>query len=115
MMDYKPMAQPMVSNLKKLRETSSDLGQEYPTMYRQLIRSLMYLIHTKSDIFFAVSALSRFICELRHTHWVATKHMLRYLRGSIGYGLIYSYDGGVMLHGYTNSDWEGSTVDRKST
>jgi hypothetical protein len=84
-------------------------------MYRQLIGSLMYLIHTKLDICFTMSALNQFMCEPRHTHWVAAKHVLIYLRGSIGYGLKYSSSGGVMLHGYTDSDWAGSVVDRKST
>jgi hypothetical protein len=62
-----------------------------------------------------VNALSQFIFELRHRHWVAAKHVLRYLRGSIAFGLKYSSSGGVLLHGYADSDWVGSSVDRKST
>jgi hypothetical protein len=58
MMDCKCMATPMVSNLKKLHETASDSDLVDPTMYRQLIGSLMYLVHTKLDIYFAMSALS---------------------------------------------------------
>lgn len=46
---------------------------------------------------------------------MATKHVLRYLWGTIGYGLKYTSSGGVMLHGFTNSDWVGSPVDRKIT
>jgi hypothetical protein len=53
--------------------------------------------------------------ELRHVHWMTTKHMLRYLRGTIAYGLRYVSGGDVKLQGYTNSDWAGSAVDRKST
>jgi hypothetical protein len=53
--------------------------------------------------------------EPRHVHWMVEKHMLRYLRGMIGYGLRYVSGGDVKLQGYTNSDWEGSVVDRKST
>jgi hypothetical protein len=48
-------------------------------------------------------------------HWVATKHVLRYLRGTIGFGMRYVGGDGVRLHGYSDSDWEGSAVDRKST
>jgi hypothetical protein len=54
----------------------------------------------------------RFTC---HVHWMAAKHMLRYLDGTIGYGLRYVSDGDVKLQGYTNSDWAGSVVDGKST
>ena len=43
------------------------------------------------------------------------KHILRYLRGTITYGLICTSSGGLFLHGYADADWEGSPVDRKST
>jgi hypothetical protein len=46
---------------------------------------------------------------------VAAKHILRHARGTITYGLRYTSTRGVMLHGYTDSDWMGSSVDRKST
>jgi hypothetical protein len=55
------MSTPMVSNLKKLNESDSGLDLVDPTMYRQLIGSLMYLIHTRQDICFAVNALSQFM------------------------------------------------------
>jgi hypothetical protein len=53
--------------------------------------------------------------EPRHVHWMATKHMLRYLDGMIGYGLRYVSGGDVKLQGYTDSDWVGSVVDQKNT
>jgi hypothetical protein len=43
-------------------------------------------------------------------HWVATKHVLRYLCGTIDYGLNYQRGDGVRLVGYTDSDWEGCVV-----
>lgn len=65
MMDYKSMATPMVSNLKKLHETAFDSNLVDPTMYKQLIGSLMYLVHTEPDICFTGSALSQFMSEPR--------------------------------------------------
>ena len=50
-----------------------------------------------------------------HRHWGAGKHILRYLHDTIAYGLRYASNGGVLLLGYTDSDWGGSIVDRKST
>ena len=50
-----------------------------------------------------------------NSHIMTVKHILRYVRGTIAYGLRYTSSGGVMLHGYTDSDWMGSVVDRKST
>ena len=58
MIDCKSMATPMVSNLKKLHETASSTDPVDSTMYRHLIGSLLYLVHTRPDICFAVSALS---------------------------------------------------------
>jgi hypothetical protein len=51
----------------------------------------------------------------KHIHMVAVKYILRYVRGTIAYGLRYTSSGGVILHGFTNSNWMGSVVDRKST
>jgi hypothetical protein len=59
MIDCNPMTTPMVMNMKKLSETSSDSGKIDPHIYKQLIGSLMYLVNTRSDICYAVSVLSR--------------------------------------------------------
>jgi hypothetical protein len=53
--------------------------------------------------------------ESRQFHWVVAKHVLRYLRGTVRYGLRYVSGGEVRLQEYTNSEWAGSAVDRKST
>jgi hypothetical protein len=57
----------------------------------------MYLVNTMLDICFAVSTLSQVMVELRHFHWVATKHVLRYLHGIVGYGMRYDSGGEVRL------------------
>jgi hypothetical protein len=113
MMACKSMATLMMTNLKLLSDSSSDLVD--PTMYRQLIGSLMYLVKTRPNICFAVYALSQYMVEPRHVHWIAAKHVLRYICGTLGYGLRYVSDGEMKLQGYTDSDWAGSIVDRKST
>ena len=54
--------------------------------------------------------------DSKHIHLVAAKHVLRYVRGTIiTYGLMYTSNSGVLLFGYSDSDWVGSAVDRKST
>jgi hypothetical protein len=95
MMDCKSMATPMTINLKLLSDSSSVSVD--PMMYRQLIGSLMYLVNTRPDICFAVNDLSQYMVEPRHVHWMASKHMLRYLRGTIRYGLRYVSGGDVKL------------------
>ena len=46
---------------------------------------------------------------------IAAKHILRYLRGTIDYGLKYESNQKINLEGYVDLDWEGSAIDRKST
>jgi len=42
--------------------------------------------------------------EIRHVHWIATKHVLRYMHGVLSYGFRYVSNGKVQLHGYLYFD-----------
>ena len=85
------------------------------TMYRQMIWSLMYLTNMRPNICFAVNTLSLFLIDPRHVHLIAAKHILRYMKGTVDYGLKYEANQKINLEGYVNSDWAGSAIDRKST
>ena len=100
MMDCKAMTTPMASNLKLL--TSSESVDA--TMYCQMICSLMYLMNTRPDICFVVNTLSQFLTDLRHVHLIAAKHILRYLKGTVDYGLKYEADQKINLEYYVDSD-----------
>ena len=52
--------------------------------------------------------------EPHHIHWIDTKNLLRYLCGTINYGLRYTARN-LRLHGYTNANWVGSAMDCKRT
>ena len=84
-----------------------------PTLYRQLSGLLMYLVNTRLDLCFAVNTLTQFMMEPRRVHWVAAKHVLRYLAGTVNYGMDYRRSDGVSLIGFTDSDWARSVLDRK--
>ena len=75
-----------------------------PTLYRQLVGSFMYLVNTRPDLCFAVNTLSQFMVEPKSVHWVAAKHVLRYLSGTVDFGLDYKRSEGIRLVGYTDSD-----------
>ena len=72
-------------------------------------------MNTRPDICFVVNTLSQFQVKPRRVHLIAAKHVMRYLKGTIDFGLYYVRDRDYILYGYTDSDWEGSVVDRKST
>eukprot|EP00253_Pinus_taeda_P001980 PITA_01980 len=88
MEDCRPMATPMITNWKNI-DASEDKDVD-PTLYRQLIGSLMYLVNTRPDICYAVNTLSQFMVEPKRAHWAAAKHVLRYSQGTIDYGLLYT-------------------------
>ena len=69
-------------------------------MYHQIIGSLMYLMNMRLDICFAMNTLSQFLTDPRHVHLLAAKHILRYLRGTIDYGLKYDANQNINLEGY---------------
>ena len=87
MMDCKAMTTTMASNLKLLSDAS--LESIDATMYFQMIGSLMYLMNTRPDICFAVNTLSQFLTDPRNVHLIAAKHILRYLKDTVDYGLKY--------------------------
>ena len=75
----------------------------------------MHLTNTRLDISFVVNTLSQFLKDPRHVHLIVAKHILRYLKGMVDYGLKYKTDQRINLEGYVDSDWETSAIDKKST
>jgi hypothetical protein len=113
MLECKSINTPMETKLKLLVNTLSELIDA--TLYRHIIGSLMYLTNTRPNIYFVVNTLSQFLVEPRHVHLAAAKHVMRYLKGTLDYGLSYDGDHNFTLSGYTDSDWAGSVSDMKST
>ena len=111
MMSCKLATTPLEFGLKLYgHDDSKSVGA---TLYRQLVGSLIYLTTTRPDISFAVSMVSRFMSNPKEIHWKATKRILRYPLGTIGYGLIYRSIEYFRLIGYTYSDWACCMDDRK--
>jgi hypothetical protein len=102
MEDCRPMSTPMITNWKKLSASDSQLADV--TVYRQLIGSLMYLVNTRPDICFAVNTLSQHMVESRSVHIIGEKHVLRYIVGTIDFGLDYIRGDRISLVGYTDSN-----------
>jgi hypothetical protein len=88
-----------------------------PTAYRSIIGSLRYIMNTRPDLAYSVGVVSRYMEAPRKAHWVAVKRILRYLKGTIGYGCKYERGIGLkpILLGYSDSDFAGDAEDRKST
>jgi hypothetical protein len=83
--------------------------------YRSLICSLLYLTVTRPDILFSVCLCARFQASPRTSHRQAVKKIFRYLPYTSELGLWYSASSSLSLLGFSNADFAGCRVDRKST
>nr|GEX43567.1 putative ribonuclease H-like domain-containing protein [Tanacetum cinerariifolium] len=83
--------------------------------YRSIIGSLMYLTSSRLDIVFAVCACAHFQVKPKASHLHAVKRIFRYLKGKPHLGLWYPKDSPFNLVAYSNSDYAGASLDRKST
>ncbi|GBM47187.1 Retrovirus-related Pol polyprotein from transposon TNT 1-94 [Araneus ventricosus] len=82
--------------------------------YRELIGNLNYLtVCTRPDIAYSISKPSQYLTCYDKLHWLAAKRVLRYLKKTINYGLVFELDDKV-VYGYFDSDWGNSQEDRKS-
>ena len=100
--DYKPVSTPYDASLI-LRKNKRIMRDQL--RYSQIIGSLMYLASaTRPDISFAVSKLSRFVSNPGDDHWKALERVMRYLKGTMNYGIHYTRYPRV-LEGYSDSNW----------
>ncbi|KAI3814170.1 hypothetical protein L1987_18917 [Smallanthus sonchifolius] len=83
--------------------------------YRAMIGSLMYFTASRPDIMFAVCLCARFQAAPKVSHLQAVKRILRYLKGAPKLGLWYPKNENVNLYAYTDSDYGGCNLDKKST
>jgi hypothetical protein len=108
-----PTDTPLVVNEKLKKE---DGGKKVDASnYRSLVGNLFYLTSTRPDIMFAASLLSRFMNDPSHIHLGAAKRVLRYIQGTLGYGIKYDSKVETKLIGFCDSDWAGCMDDMKST
>ncbi|KAJ9566817.1 LOW QUALITY PROTEIN: hypothetical protein OSB04_002783 [Centaurea solstitialis] len=85
------------------------------TLYRGMIGSLLYLTASRPDIMYSTCLCARYQAEPKESHLTAVKRIFRYLKGTPNLGLWYSKDSGFDLTAYSDSDFSGCKIDRKST
>ena len=114
MEEVKPIKTPVNTNSKVVKafeeSESADQG-----LYQSAVGSLLYLSsRTRPDIAFAVNSAARFCSNPTKQHWTAVKRILRYLRGTTQFDLLYSPGESDSLVGYSDADWAGDCNDYKS-
>ena len=84
------------------------------TKYRGLIGSLLYLTASRPNIMFSVCLCARFQANPKESHFNAAKRIMKYLQGTTNVGLWYPSEVSLNLVGYSDSDFAGCKIDRKS-
>jgi len=113
MFECKPMSTPLKHNAKLSNDDGSK--EVNGTLYHKLVGSLNYLTTTRPDIAYSISILSQFMAKPCESHWKEAKKVLRYLKGTLYFGILYTNESDVELAGFFDSDWAGNPNDRRST
>jgi hypothetical protein len=109
----KPIKTPMPTNGHlDLDEGGNPVDQ---TLYHSMIGSLLYLTASRPDIMFSVCMCARFQSNPKKAHLRTVKRILRYLKHTPSVGLLYPKGATFDLIGYSDSDYAGCKIDRKST
>ncbi|CAM8948128.1 unnamed protein product [Rhodiola kirilowii] len=107
-----PVSTPMDPSVKLLPNTGEAVSQ---LEYSKVIGCLMYaMTSTRPDIAYAVGELSRYTSNHSNLHWEAIKRVLKYLKGTMNYCLVYAGFPSV-LEGYTDASWITNLEDHSST
>nr|GEV39784.1 ribonuclease H-like domain-containing protein [Tanacetum cinerariifolium] len=101
-------------------DTKSKLGSDGdslsdPTLYRSLAGSLQYLTFTRPNIFYAVQQVCLYMHDPWKPYFLALKRILRYVRGTLDYGLQLFSSSTTDLVAYSDADWAGCPTTRRST
>ena len=112
MLGYKPASTPIELNHRTRADLSDTLDKHN---YQKLVGRLIYLSHTRPDIAYAVSIVSRYMHDPRTSHMDIVKQILRYLKSCPGKGILFSRNRHLKIEGYTDADWARCLDARRST
>jgi hypothetical protein len=113
MKDVKPIKTPMGTNGHLDLDTGGKSVDQ--KVYRSMIGSLLYLCASRPYIMLSVCMCARFQADPKEVHLRAVKRILRYLVHTPKFGLWYPKGSTFELIGYSDANWVGCKIDRKST
>ncbi|XP_039032849.1 uncharacterized mitochondrial protein AtMg00810-like [Hibiscus syriacus] len=110
----KPIETPIeVKN--KLEDSKDDDMAVDRSVFQRLMGKLIYLSHIRPDVAYVVGVVSQFMHNPNESHLRVVVQILQYLKGTPGKGILFRRDGNLTLERYTNADYVGSIIDRRST
>ncbi|XP_023751197.1 secreted RxLR effector protein 161-like [Lactuca sativa] len=100
----------------KLHLTEDEEGEPVnATIYMKLVGSLRYLVHTRPDLNYNIGVVSKFMQNPKQSHYATIKHILRYVKRTTEFGLMYHRGGDGKLVGYSDSSYNNDREDRRGT
>ncbi|XP_051149225.1 uncharacterized mitochondrial protein AtMg00810-like [Andrographis paniculata] len=112
MLDCKLAATPLAAGTS-LQSTGSSFGD--PTLYRSLVGALQYLTLTRPNLSFADNTVSQYLHSPTDEHFLAVKRILRYVKGTLHYGLHFTHHPKTSVVGYYDADWARCLETCRST
>lgn len=91
------------------------LGDADAGRYSKLVKSLLYLTHTRPDVMYVVLVVSWYMHHHSMHHMGVVKWIMHHIVSTVDFGLLYKHKDHLKLNGYTDSDWDSLIDDRKST
>jgi hypothetical protein len=113
MVDCRPCETPIDQKYRLENDeerATTDKGQ-----YQRLVGKVIYLAHTRPNIAYAVSVVSQFMHNPKDSHLQVVYRLLRYLKSTLGKRILYKNHGNLNLECYTDADYAGALIDRRST
>ncbi|KAF2292411.1 hypothetical protein GH714_022061 [Hevea brasiliensis] len=112
MVDCQPMPTPLVQRHDAVTDPTPVAD---PTFFRGLVGSLQYLTLTRPDLSYSVNYISQFMHSPTLSHLKYGRRILRYLKGTIHFGLFFKKDTSLVLSAFSDADWAGCPTTRRST
>jgi hypothetical protein len=112
MIDCKPMSTPLEA---KTKTSSADTPLDDPSYFRGLVGSLQYLTLTRPDLSYSVNFVSQFMHAPNTTHLKMVNRILRFVKGTLHTRLFLTSQTTLDLSAFSDADWAGCSITRRST
>ncbi|XP_052487964.1 secreted RxLR effector protein 161-like [Gossypium raimondii] len=103
----------MVTTCKLSAQEGNPIEDE--GLFRSVVGALQYVVITRPDIAFAVNKVCQYMHKPLDTHSKAVKRIMRYLQGTLEFGLQFTRHSKLLLEGYSDASWGSDIDDRRST
>lgn len=116
MLDANPVSTPADACIQSLYSEHNFVGEIQKFPFREAVGSLMYLaVATRPDISFAISCVSRHLDNPQTGHINAVKRILKYILGTMDYGIQFNFINNNCIVGFSDADYGGDVETRRST